>query len=76
MSMRKDWFEDMNYRRKEVAVANNDKVYSSKDRTRDVTVKFDCGNSDAIRQLRMLLYVPELMTNLLSVNQDDLKGIN
>jgi hypothetical protein len=49
MSMRKDWFEDMNYRRKIVAIANNEKVYLSKVRTRDVMVKSNCGNSDAVR---------------------------
>jgi hypothetical protein len=67
MSMRKDWFEDMNYRRKEVTVANNEKVYSYKERTEDVMEKLNCKIPMLLRQLRVFLYVPELMTNLLSV---------
>jgi hypothetical protein len=73
MSVRKDWIEDLNYRRQEVSVANNEKVYT--EGSGDVMVKLNYKNSNAIKIIKCVLYVPCLMTNLVSVSKMVEKGI-
>jgi hypothetical protein len=55
--MRKTWIEEWNYRRYEVTVVNSERVYI--EGTRDVMVKLNCENSNAVKIVKDVLYVQD-----------------
>jgi hypothetical protein len=48
--MSKVSFEDRNHRRHEVTAVNNERVHT--EGTRDVTVKLNCENSNAVKTIK------------------------
>jgi hypothetical protein len=57
MRMRKAWIEDWNYRRHEVIVVNNERVYT--EGTGDVMVGLNCKNFNAVKKIKDVLYVQD-----------------